>query len=157
MKQLLTIAFLAAGLTTFAQDATKDPATVLITPQKTLSKNDTVFRAAISKWSDEVLKSTDYKNIKAQSSASIFPGAVKSGYQFVNKMVTIDHKKMADSLVSIVSTLGYSGYDNATMYSTGLYAMAGEYIEIEVSKNTNIQDLEVQIGAHSDRLYLGCR
>lgn len=152
MKQLLTIAFLAAGLTTFAQNATKDPATVLITPQKTLSKNDTVFRAAISKWSDEILKSTDYKNVKAQPSSNVFPGAVKAGYQFVNKTVTIDHKKMADSLVSIVSTLGYSGHDNATMYSTGLYAMAGEYIEIDVPKNTNVQDLEVQIGAHSDRL-----
>ncbi|RYD72465.1 MAG: hypothetical protein EOP55_18785, partial [Sphingobacteriales bacterium] len=59
---------------------------------------------------------------------------------------------MADSLVSIVSTLGYSGYNNSTMYSTGLYAIAGEYIEIDVPKSANLKDVEVQIGAHSDRL-----
>jgi hypothetical protein len=152
MKLLLSLALVAAGLTACAQDATKDPATVIISPQHTLSKNDTVFRKAIAKWSDETLKSTDYKSIKTQPSADIFPGAVKTDFQFVNKTVSIEHKKMADSLVSIVSTLGYSGYDNATMYSTGLYAKAGEYIEIDVPKNTDVNDLEVQIGAHSDRL-----
>ncbi len=152
MKPLITIAFLAIGLSAFAQEASKDPATVLITPQHTLAKSDTVFRAAIAKWSDETLKSTTYKNIQAQPSSAIFPGAVKTGYQFVSKKVNIAHKKMADSLVTVVATLGYSGYDNATMYSTGLYAIAGEYIEIEVPKNTDVQDLEVQIGAHSDRL-----
>lgn len=152
MKSLLSLALVATGLSAFAQDAAKDPATIVITPQHTLSKNDTAFRKAIAKWSDETLKSTDYKNIKAQPSAEVFPGAVKAGFQFVNKTVSIEHKKMADSLVSIVSTLGYSGYDNATMYSTGLYAKAGEYVEIDVPKNANVNDLEVQIGAHSDRL-----
>jgi hypothetical protein len=152
MKHVLTVALVATGLWANAQNAPKDPATVLISPQQTLSKNDSAFRVAISKWSDETLKSTDYKAIKAQPSSTVFPGAVKTGYKFVNQAVTINHKKMADSLVSIVSTLGYSGYDNATMYSTGLYAVAGEYIEIDVPKNTNVQNLEVQIGAHSDRL-----
>ncbi|MFA6275314.1 MAG: M60 family metallopeptidase [Pedobacter sp.] len=152
MKHLFTIALLATGLTTFAQDATKDPATVLITPQQTLSKNDTVFRKEISKWSDQVLKSTDYKNIKAQPSSANFPGSVKEGYKFVSQPVAITHQKIADSLVSVVSTLGYSGYDSDVMYSTGLYAAAGEYIEVDVPKGTNVNDLSVQIGAHSDRL-----
>lgn len=152
MKQLIIIALLVSGLTTFAQDGKKDPATVFISPQQTLSKNDTDFRKAIANWSDEALKSTDYKNIKAHPSSAIFPGTVKVGYQFVSKTINITHKKIADSLVPIVSTLGYSGYDNDNMYSTGLYAAAGEYIEINVPENSNIEDLSVQIGAHSDRL-----
>ncbi len=152
IKSALTLALVAGGLTAFAQDAAKDPATIIISPEHTLSKADTEFRKAIAKWSDETLKSTDYKSIKAQPSANIFPGAIKEGFQFINKTVSIEHKKMADSLVSIVSTLGYSGYDNATMYSTGLYAKAGEYIEIDVPKNADVTELEVQIGAHSDRL-----
>ena len=145
MKKVLIL----AGLATFVLQASaqknagaQDPATVIINPQHTLSKNDTAFRKAIAKWSDATLKSTDYKNIKAHPSADFFPGAVKAGFQFVDKTVSIEHKKMADSLVSIVSTLGYSGYDNATMYSTGLYAKAGEYIEIDVPKSANVSDLE---------------
>ncbi|SFH46050.1 M60 family metallopeptidase [Pedobacter insulae] len=152
MKLLVTMILLATGLTTFAQDVMRNPETVLISPTKTLSKNDTVFRKSIAQWSDEILKSTDYKSVKSQPSSDIFPGAVKSGYQFVNKAVKITHTKLADNLVPIVSTLGYSGYDNATMYSTGLYAVAGEYVEIDVPKHANVKELEVQIGAHSDRL-----
>lgn len=152
MKLLLTMTLLATGLTAIAQDVAKDPATVLISPAQTLSKDDTVFRKAIAKWSDETLKSTAYKNVKLQPSSNIFPGAIKSGYRFVNKKVNIMHQKIDDSLLPIVATLGYSGYDNATMYSTGLYAMAGEYVEIEVPKDADIKDLEVQIGTHSDRL-----
>lgn len=152
MKKLFTIVFLASGLTAFAQTPKKDPATVLISPQQTLSKKDTDFRKAIAKWSDEVLKSTNYKNVKAQPSSAIFPGAVKPGYQLISQTVSIQHKKIADSLVGIVSTLGYSGYDHDIMYSTGLYAVAGQYIEIDVTKNTNTDDLEAQIGAHTDRL-----
>ncbi|MBC6113059.1 M60 family metallopeptidase [Pedobacter fastidiosus] len=152
MKQLFTLALIATGLTTFAQTAKKDPATILITPNQTLSKNDTVFRKQISKWSDQILKSTDYKHIKAQPSSAVFPGEAKAGYKFISENVTIEHQKMADSLVGIVSTLGYSGIESETMYSNGLYAVAGEFIEIEVPKGTNINGLEVQIGAHSDRL-----
>jgi len=93
MKQLFTIPLVAIGLTTFAQNATKDPATVLITPQQTLSKNDTAFRREIAKWSDDILKSRDYKNIKAQPSSVNFPGSVKPGYKFVSHEVTINHQK----------------------------------------------------------------
>ncbi len=152
MKQLIIITFLLGSITIFAQDSTENPAKVFISPQQTLPKDNIKFRKAIINWSDKVLKSTNYQNIKAHPSSYIFPGLVKPGYQFVSKTINISHKKIADSLVSIVSTLGYSGYDKDNMYSTGLYVAAGEYIEINVSENSSVDNLSVQIGAHSDRL-----
>jgi hypothetical protein len=46
MKKLLTIVFLAAGLTGYAQTVKQGPATILISPHQALSKNDTGFRKA---------------------------------------------------------------------------------------------------------------
>ncbi|MGY3054695.1 hypothetical protein ACVWYG_002904 [Pedobacter sp. UYEF25] len=149
MKTLSLLAFLSllTGLT-FAQN--KNPATIVVTPQNPLYKKEIDFRKKISKWSDSILNSTDYKNIKAQPSSATFPGEVKNGYQFVDRTITINHKKIVDSLLKVVSTLGYSGYNHDTMYSTGLYAVAGEYIEVDVPKDAS--NAKVQIGAHTDRL-----
>lgn len=149
MKKLNLMAALCMVISAgYAQE--KDPATVLITPQHTLSKDDTVFRKQIADWSDKILRSSNYSKIKAQPSAAVFPGAPKAGYQFIDKTITIIHKKIADSLVGIVSTLGYSGYDHDVMYSTGLYAVAGKFIEVDVPKD--VKNAQVQIGAHTDRL-----
>ncbi|TKC07390.1 hypothetical protein FA047_09080 [Pedobacter frigoris] len=154
MKKLFALALLTSAGTPslYAQDAAKDPATVVISPKHTLSKNDLEFRKAVAKWSDDVLKSADYQNIKAHPSSAFFPGSAKEGYKFTKQTVSITHKKIADSLVSIVNTLGYSNPWNDVLYSTGLYAVAGQYIEINVPKNVTADDLTVQIGSQSDRL-----
>lgn len=154
MKKQLTLTFFACALAwgASAQTTTKDPATVLISPQHTLSKDDVEFRKAISEWSDNTLKSPDYKNIKAHPSAAIFPGAPKAGYKFIDREVAISHQKIADSLVDIVSTLGYSSPWANNLYSTGLYAVAGEYIEVVLPKDIDAKEVSVQIGSQSDRL-----
>lgn len=151
MKSVWVMA-LTAMCTLKATAQTKDPAHVIISPNATLSKLDTTFRGAISKWSNQALKEKDYKLIKAHPSAANFPGEVKPNYKFIDREVKITHQKISDALVPIVSKLDYSGQWSNNLYSTGLYAIAGEYIEITVPKGLNTQDMIVQIGAHSDRL-----
>jgi hypothetical protein len=98
------------------------------------------------------LREKDYRKIKAHPSAGIFPGKVKDGYAFINKTIDIHHKKISDSLVPIVSRLNYSSPWANTMYSTGLYAVPGEYVEIIIPKSLKDKNISVQIGCHSDHL-----
>ncbi|TCD05645.1 hypothetical protein EZ449_16285 [Pedobacter frigidisoli] len=149
-KLLLLAAILAFGIRSFSQ--TSDPVSIIISPQKPLSAKDVEFRKAISKWSDKQLTSSDVKGVKPHPSSAIFPGAVKPGFKFVNKTVHINHQKIKDTDIGIVSRMQYSSPWNNNLYSTGLYAIAGEFIEIDIPKGINTKDLKVQIGAHSDRL-----
>ncbi len=71
---------------------------------------------------------------------------------FINKTVKITHKKISDALVPIVSKLDYSGKWLNTIYSTGLYAVPGQYIEIIIPAKLKNKGVTVQIGSHSDRL-----
>jgi Peptidase M60, enhancin and enhancin-like/N-terminal domain of M60-like peptidases len=154
MKKITLLGLsIGLGFAVHAQNTTtKDPSTIVIGPLQTLSKGDTVFRKDISNWSEKTLKSKDYATIKAHPSAAIFPGKVKDGYQFVNRKINIEHQKISESLVPIVSKLDYSGKWNDNLYSTGLYALPGEYIEIDVPKSIDTKGLKVQIGSHSDKL-----
>ena len=137
-----------------AQDKkdTISPATIIITPENPLPVKDSLFREQVSTWSVQQLKSKDYKKIKAHPSSDFFPGKVKEGYVFINRSINIDHKKIKDSLLPIVSKLGYSGAWASTMYSTGLYAAPGQYVEIIIPKDLKDKNVTVQIGCHSDRL-----
>lgn len=127
-------------------------ANIIITPENPLSVKDSALRDAVVKWSIDELKEKNYKKIKAHPSSDIFPGKVKDGYVFINKTVELDHKKISDALLPIVSKLDYSDPWTNTMYSTGLYAVPGQYVEIIIPKNLKDKGLEVQIGCHSDRL-----
>ncbi len=155
MKHILCISIAVLWYTgTRAQlaEPAKDPATVIISPQNPLSKNDTTFRKAISNWCIAELDKTDYRTVKASPSAAIFPGEVKAGYRFTEKTVTIRHQTISETLVPIVSKLDYSGPWSNNLYSTGLYAVPGEYIEVVIPESLKAKGLKIQIGAHSDRL-----
>ncbi|HEY5464742.1 MAG TPA: M60 family metallopeptidase [Hanamia sp.] len=154
LKCLLSFLILASFFTVNAQNQNNQvtPANIIITPQNPLPVKDSALRDAVVKWSEEQLKSTDYKKIKAHPSSDIFPGKVKDGYEFIGRTIKIDHKKISDSLLPIVSKLDYSDPWTNTMYSTGLYAVPGQYIEIVIPKDLKDKDLRVQIGCHSDRL-----
>ncbi len=155
MKRILLFAT-SAIINTYAiaqsTEGIKDPSTLVISPQHTLSKNDSVFRKAISDWCIAELGKTDYQSVKASPSAAIFPGEVKPGFAFVEKQVTVTHKKISDKLVPIVSKLDYSGPWSNNLYSTGLYAAPGEYIEVSIPESIKAKGLKIQIGSHSDRL-----
>lgn len=128
------------------------PANLIITPESPLSVKDTLLRKEVAKWCVQQLRENDYKKVKAHPSSDYFPGKVKEGYSFIGKTIKINHKKIATSLVPIVSKLNYSGPWANTMYSTGLYAIPGEYVEIIIPASLKDKNIGIQIGCHSDRL-----
>ena len=151
---LATLLICTATINVHAQDK-KDvvtPATIIITPEKPLSVKDTSLRNRVAAWCEEQLKMEDYRKIKNQPSADIFPGKVKDGYVFTDKVVKIKHNKISDTLVPIVSKLDYSDQWANIMYSTGLYALPGQYVEITIPASLKDKGIAVQIGCHSDRL-----
>ncbi len=155
MKKILLLALIITLVSrSEAQNniSDSDPATIIISPQKPLAAGETELRKAIINWSNTELTSSDYKSIKAHPSSAFFPGKVKDGYVFKNATIHIQHKQIPDSSISLVSRMKYSGPWNNNLYSTGLYAVAGEYIIINVPENVNPKDLKVQIGSQSDRL-----
>lgn len=154
LKFLLSISICLLIFNANAQDKNTitTPANIIITPENPLSVKDSSLRDAVAKWCIEQLKENDYKKIKAHPSSDIFPGKLKEGYAFSNKTIRIDHKKISDALIPIVSKLDYSSPWANTMYSTGLYAVPGQYVEIIIPKELVDKGLRVQIGCHSDRL-----
>jgi hypothetical protein len=154
LKCLLTFSILLLFINADSQSKNNmvTPQNIIITPENPLPVKDSTLRDAVAKWCIEKLKSDDYKKIKAHPSAVYFPGKVKAGFEFINKTVIIHHKKISDSLIPIVSKLDYSNPWANTMYSTGLYAVPGQYIEIVIPEDLRDKGLSVQIGCHSDRL-----
>lgn len=154
LKWLLSVVIFLTIADANAQDKniSVTPANIIITPENPLPVKDSALREAVCKWSEEQLKSKDYKKIKAHPSSDIFPGKVKDGYEFASRTIKINHKKISNSLLPIVSRLDYSSPWASTMYSTGLYAVPGQYIEIVIPKDLKDKGLRVQIGCHSDRL-----
>ncbi len=146
----LSCAMVMAALTAGAQQLT--PANILITPENRLSVKDKEMREAVRDWSKEHLASADYARIPEHPSAAIFPGTVDKRATRVTQTVSIAHNKISDALVPVVSKLNFSQPWRNNMYSTGLYAVAGEYIEVTVPESLLGKDVCLQIGAHSDNL-----
>ena len=152
MKLKSILSFAAILLFANAEAQTLTPENIVITPEKPLSVKDTALRQEVAKWCEAQLKEKNYKKIKAHPSAVIFPGKVKDGYSFTGRTIKVNHKKIGDSLIPIVSKLDYSSPWANTMYSTGLYAVPGQYVEIIIPKSLKDKNISVQIGCHSDRL-----
>lgn len=146
----LTCAAALACLCAGAQSLS--PATVLISPENRLPAKDTAFRREIAQWSKAQLESTDYAKIKAHPSAAVFPGAIGEGAARVTRSVNIQHQQISEALVPVVSRLNYSQPWRENLYSTGLYAAPGEYIEVTVPKELLDKGIGIQIGSHSDNL-----
>lgn len=157
MKRLTLVAgiLLVGTVLVHAQRKSKQQDTLanfVITPQQTLKKDRVELRKEILEWCEAQAKETDVKKIKAQASAAYYPGAVGEGAAVINKVVHIDHRKIADDLVPIVSRLRYSGPWNDNLYTTGLYAFAGKPISIELPASLVGKEISIQIGSHSDNL-----
>ena len=132
--------------------AQQTPATIVITPQSTLKIKDSVLRKQVIDWSVLQFKDNNYKHIKAHPSSDYFPGKVGAGAQLISKTIHLKHQQISAALVPVVSKLDYSEPWNKTLYSTGLYAQAGEYIEVTIPKELAGKGIDVQIGIHSDNL-----
>ncbi|WP_341835815.1 M60 family peptidase N-terminal accessory domain-containing protein [Chitinophaga pollutisoli] len=143
-------AMLCAALSVGAQQLTPDK--VLVSPENRLSVKDKDLRNAVRDWSKAQLASTDYAKISAHPSAAVFPGSVGESAVRVTETVSISHRQISDALAPVVATLHFSQPWRNTMYSTGLYAVAGEYIEVTVPESLLDKNVCIQIGAHSDNL-----
>ncbi|MBV7532076.1 M60 family metallopeptidase [Chitinophaga sp. sic0106] len=129
-----------------------DPSQLEIRKDQPLGKQDTALRKAVISWSRTTLENTDYKTIQAHPSSRYFPGEVKPGTPTIKKVISIRHQRPADSTWRILRRM--NGYpDTYTQYSTGLYAPAGQVIEIQLPQHlADMGELFVQIGCHTDNL-----
>lgn len=89
----------------------------------------------------------------AHPSSVNFPGAAKAGFELKSETFHFIHKK-ADSSQYNISKKFIASYPNlATWYSTGLYAVAGQPIYLDLRPKLYNTEIYLIIGAHSD--YLG--
>ncbi|MBC7350739.1 MAG: hypothetical protein H5U08_00120 [Thermogutta sp.] len=105
---------------------------VVPTPQSPVRKSDTVARATLRLQVLEALQA-DREGV-AHPAAAVFPGSVPPGSPRVSRSVTLDP-----------TTPGWQ--------STGLYAVAGEPITVELDVPAAVGGVFVQIGCHTDRLW----
>ena len=84
----------------------------------------------------------------AHPSSSDFPGAVPTNAARVIANVTVN-----GNYIGLPSGFGYAGARSHGMMGTGLYAAAGEVINITVPSSIVDQNVRIQIGAHSDSLW----
>ena len=103
-------------------------------------------------WCVAQMNYSSYKPIKAHPSANFFPGKVAPGAMFISKVVHISHHQISNQLIPVVAKLDYSSPWSKNLYSTGLYAQAGQYIEVTVPDILIGKKGVVQIGIHADNL-----
>lgn len=129
------------------------PENIVIHPGATLPVKDSGLRKEINEWCIAQSTSPAYKNIKAHPSAAYFPGAVKTGAVAETRTVHLGHHQIPGSDVPVISRMEYSSPLQHNLYSTGLYAPAGQVVSIRVPDSLINRDIWVQIGVHTD--YLG--
>jgi hypothetical protein len=86
--------------------------------------------------------------LSAHPSSSDFPGAVPINAPRVSLNVTVN-----GNYIGLPSGFGYAGARSHGMMGTGLYAAAGEVVNITVPTSIVDQNVRIQIGAHSDSLW----
>lgn len=86
--------------------------------------------------------------LAAHPSATDFPGPVPLNAPRVTTNVTVN-----GDYIGLPSGFGYANARANGMMGTGLYAAAGEVVNITVDPNLVNQNVRIQIGAHSDSLW----
>lgn len=143
LKFALTMPLLLAAFVANAQTAE----TVIVNPAHPLSVKDTALRRAVVEWSRNPTAGA-----KAHPSAQYFPGSVKAGEKVIVKTVQIKHTQAPAAQIPIINRLVFSGIGQPTMYSTGLYAIAGKEITIRIPDSLVARNMRVRIGCHTDEL-----
>jgi hypothetical protein len=102
-------------------------------PQRPLTADAALDRILLTAQLVEIERLPPEK-IRAHPAAAVFPGSVSKGADRVRRAVSVDTK--------------VPGW-----HSTGLYAVAGEMIEVKVPAEATGKGLAVRIGCHSDGLW----
>ncbi|MGO4291345.1 M60 family metallopeptidase [Chitinophaga sp. RAB17] len=154
-KYLVPIGILLlSNIVSYGQSPTTPvtPENIIIHPGATLAVKDSTLRKQVRAWCLYQADSANYKKVKVHPSAAYFPGAVKAGALAITRTVNIQHHKMPDSYVPVLSRLQFSGVFDDNLYSTGLYAPAGQVITIRMPDSLKDKSISVQIGCHTDFL-----
>ncbi len=105
-------------------------------------------------WECEHLNHLPPRQVKPHPAATVFPGKVSPTAPRISREIVIRHRPLPSSMRPITDNLHYSGKDNETMYSTGLYAAPGEIVRVDIPESLTGK-LSVQIGCHTDNLQSG--
>ncbi|MBO9731246.1 MAG: M60 family metallopeptidase [Chitinophaga sp.] len=150
---LLPVVLLTATMNSYGQLAVT-PENIVIHPGATLAVKDTALRIKVREWCTQQMNATTWKNVPAHPSSVYFPGPVKAGATPVTRTIHLQHKKIPGSYMPALSRLEFSSaLTTWNLYSTGLYAPAGQVITIELPAALKHRHIEVQVGCHTD--YLG--
>ena len=84
----------------------------------------------------------------AHPSTVDFPGEVPTNAARVTEFVSIN-----GDYIGLPSGFGYAGARSHGMMGTGLYAAAGETVNVTVPASLVNQNVRIQVGAHSDSLW----
>lgn len=127
----------------------------MVSEAKPVHAADTLLRRKIINWSSQQLGHTAYSKVKAHPAAAVFPGTSASPAVWVDKQVHVQHRKIADSAAGLFVRMVFAASWAPNLYSTGLYALPGEYIEVTLPDSLVKRGIGVQIGIHSDNLSEG--
>lgn len=130
----------------YAQEA----ATLIVSPEYPVRHSDTALRKELLQWSMNTLGPNKIFNV--QPSSAIFPGKVKPGFELINTTFHLIHKQSDTAQYNLYKKFIFAHPFKFTLYSTGLYAVAGQPVYIHFPPSLCRKKIYVVIGAHSDYL-----
>ena len=105
-------------------------------------------------WECEHLNHLPPGQVTAHPAAAVFPGKVSPTAPRISRKIMIRHHPVPARMRPVTDNLLYSGKDNETMYSTGLYAAPGEIVTVDIPESL-VGKLSIRIGCHTDDLQTG--
>ncbi len=128
---------------------TNESGWIMISPSNTfsLANADPIERLNL-KIQDRLLLLLPIDQIPYHPSTKDFPGDVPANASRVSRTVEIN-----GTFAGLPSSFGYSGARSAGRMSTGLYAAAGEVLNVTFPNNIVGTGVDILIGAHTDNLW----
>ena len=119
-----------------------------ISPENKFNLQGDPIDRLVLKIQDRLLSLLPPSQLIAHPSTTTFPGDVPLNAARVNKTVTVN-----GTFAGLPSQFGYAGARADGRMSTGLYAAAGEVVNISVPQNVVGTGVNILVGAHTDKLW----
>ncbi len=124
---------------------------IIVSPENPVKRFDTALRKKLLEWSTTT--QTPNTLYAAHPSSVNFPGPVKPGFELRSEIFHFIHKKADSSQYNLSKKFIFAHPHLGTWYSTGLYAVAGQPISVDIPPALYNKSIYLIIGAHFD--YLG--
>ena len=119
-----------------------------ISPEKTFDLQDDAIDRLVLKIQDRLLSLLPPSQLTAHPSSVTFPGEVPPNAARVTQTVTVN-----GTFAGLPSQFGYAGARADGRMSTGLYAAAGDVVNVSVPQNIVNSGVNILVGAHTDKLW----